>query len=204
MQVAERRHLHESARFFELLLQELLDAAEHEELTFGGFLERMNHRGLPAVMLVPTLLMLMPFGLFPGSNALIGVIMAFVAAHIALGRKQLWLPGRLRQARMSGRLVRKGLAKLLPLARWLDAHTGRRLALLAEGRLAHHLAGVIMTLLSLVAVAAGLIPGIPTIVSLVVLLLALGLLLRDGVVLAVGYAATALSVWAIIALWPGS
>ncbi len=191
-------------RSFETLLRDLLAAAEHEELTFGAFLEQMNSRGLPAVMLVPTLLMLMPFGLFPGSNALIGVIMAFVAAHIALGRRQLWLPERLQRARMSGRLVRKGLARLLPLARWLDAHTGRRLALLAEGRVAHHLAGVIMTLLSLVAVVAGLIPGIPTLVSLVVLLLALGLLLRDGVVLAVGYGATFLAVWGIGVLWPGA
>ncbi len=183
------------------LLRGLLAEAEREELTLGGMLERTGRRGLAAALLVPTLLMLMPFGLFPGSNALLGVAMGFVAGHVALGLRRLWLPRRLRRLPMSGRLLRRGLARLLPLARWLDAHTGRRLALLAEGRLAARLAGLVMFLLSLLAVLGGLIPGIPTLISAVVLLLALGLLLHDGLVLAAGYGATALALWGAVALW---
>jgi len=60
-----------------------------QDLDLAGLFELMNSRGLPAVMLVPTLLMLMPFGFFPGSNALIGLAMAFVAGQIALGRRRV-------------------------------------------------------------------------------------------------------------------
>ena len=198
------RHKAEMPPTLSGLLEALLAAADGQELTLGRLFAMMNARGLAAAMLVPTLLMLMPFGLFPGSNALLGLVMAFVAGHIALGLRNLWLPRRLRQVALSGRLMRRGLRRLLPLAAWLDARTGRRLALLAEGEAATRLAGLVMLGLSLFAAIAGLIPGIPTLVSAVVLLLALGLLLRDGVVMAVGYAATLAAVAGVAALWPGA
>ncbi len=185
----------------EAMLVQLQQATARQDLDLAGLFDLMNSRGLPAVMLVPTLLMLMPFGFFPGSNALIGLAMAFVAAQIALGRRRVWLPGWMARWRLSGRLIGKGLARLLPAARWLDARTGRRLGALAEGPLAERLAGLAMLALSLLAALAGLVPGIPTLVSAVVLLLAFGLLLRDGVVMALGYAAIGAVVWAAVALW---
>ncbi len=185
-----------------VLLENLQQGAQQGELTFASSLEIMNSRGLPAVMLVPTLLMLMPFGLFPGSNALIGVVMTFVAGHIALGRQRVWLPKRLGRVRLSGRVVQAGLARLVPMARWLDRHSGRRLGWLVHGPLATRFAGLVMVILSLIAVLGGLVPGIPTIISAVVLLMAFGLLLQDGVILALGYGATGAAFWAIYSIWP--
>ncbi len=166
-------------------------------LRLGAFLEMGQERGLAAVMLVPTVLMLMPFGLFPGSNAALGVLMALISFQMLLGARRLHLPRRLRDLRLGGALMRRSLARLLPWAAWLDRHTGRRLRSLAEGAIAQRLAALVMFALSVIAVFGGLIPGIPTLVSAVVLLLSLGILLRDGLIMAIGYGATALAAWGI-------
>ena len=182
----------------EAFIRGMISALEAQQcLRLGAFLQIGRERGLAAVILVPTLLMLMPFGLFPGSNAALGVLMALIALQMLLGAERLRLPRRLRDMRIGGAFMRRALARLLPWAAWLDRHTGRRLQFLAEGALAERAAALVMLGLSLVAVAGGLIPGIPTVVSLVVLLLALGLLLRDGVILAIGYGSTALALWGL-------
>ncbi|WP_164738274.1 exopolysaccharide biosynthesis protein [Frigidibacter oleivorans] len=147
----------------------------------------MGHASFIPVMMLPALLVFSPLSGIPILPSVCGMIIALIAAQMLVGRQSLWLPGViLRRTLPAGRLD-QSLAWVERPARWIDAHTGKRIGWLtrAPGRqlllLACMVSGGVMPLLELVPFTSSILGAAITIMSL-------ALLVRDGLLALIGLA----------------
>jgi hypothetical protein len=167
-----------------------LDAtAQGERVTLGDVLAAFGRRSFLPMLMVPALLVLSPLSGIPLFSTVCGLTIALISAQMLWpGRDCLWLPARLTRQRVSGARARRAVARLGRLARWLDRHARGRGGLLVghrPGRAALELccllAGAAMPVLEVV-------PFSSSVLGLAVLLIATGLLTRDGLFAAAGLA----------------
>lgn len=195
-------------------IRALLEMMAERPVTWGELVARMGDR---ADLLVIVLLTL-PFAVgvpLPGISTLAGLLIVMAGVHLGLGRKP-WLPQRFLRARVSprtsGRILR-GAGKLLAFfekvlgPRWPGVVGGARY------RWAHASSLVVMAVLLALPV---FVPFTNIAPGLGILMLALGLMERDGRMLALGHIAMLLNLvffgylaWGMLAgidwalkLWP--
>lgn len=166
-------------------LRSLVAAADAQPMTVGQILHHMRDRGYLMFVVVVTL----PFLLLPttfGLSAPMGLAIALIGFCIALGREP-WLPAFI-------------LRKSFPyeaLVRMSERAAGvsRRVERVARPRLAfmlwpgpRHLAGLNLALWSLLMA----VPGPNNVFAFMMLLIAFGLLMRDGLLLLAAHVLTLL------------
>ncbi|MCR8549481.1 exopolysaccharide biosynthesis protein [Salipiger sp. P9] len=155
-------------------------AAERDELTLQALLRDTGERSfLPALML-PALLVVSPLSGIPLFSSLCGLSIAFVSGQMLLSHRHLWLPRAVRKLRIDAAHTQGAIGRLRQVSDWLDRHARRRLRLLTArpfrkwSQALCFLCGSAMPFLELVPFSSSLLGG-------AVLLLATGLLARDGV-----------------------
>ena len=166
----------------------LISAADEQNLTIGDLFLISGSRGLAVLLLLPSLLLLMPFGFFPGSSTILGVIVLTISTYMMLGRASVPLPKRISRISLPGDKLKIGLTRMLPLSVWIDSWLGRRLVKVADNKYIVQFSGAVVALQALLIIVVGIIPGVPTILSFIMLMTALGLIVHDGVVLVMAHA----------------
>ncbi len=140
-----------------------------------------------------------PLSGIPGLSSLGGLTIALIALQILLGRQTIWLPDFVLRRQVSAERLQRALARLdraaafvdrrsVTRAEWIFAFPGRQLALTTC-----LLCGLAMPFLELVPFSA-------TTLALVVSILASALLVRDGVLAALGLGSFGLAVFIITKL----
>ncbi len=152
------------------------------------------------VLLVPALFVVSPLSGIPLFSSACGILIALISAQMLLGRRHLWLPSLLTNRHIAGKKLRKATDKLQGVARWMDSHTRERLRFFTHRpfrwvtQAACLLCGAAMPFLELV-------PFSSSILGVAVTLLALSLLVRDGLIalFGLGFIAMAAGVgyWAV-------
>jgi hypothetical protein len=172
------------------VLAELDDPAgpdgEPPPLTLGEITDRTAFAGFGFLNLFLALVSIPFFGL----SAPFGLAIAVLGAQMLVGRDRPWLPGFLRRRRAPARSIRWLSGRV---ARWtagLERWIKPRLGVLTRGPLIG---------LSLIVQGLGLalpipIPGSNWIFVVPIIVYALGLLERDGALVLVGHAATAVQI----------
>ncbi len=141
-------------------------------------------------------LLVLPFAVpvsVPGMSTPLGLVVAGIAVQLAFGRLP-WLPRRLLDARLPDGFFGKVLAAARGVVRFLEKFLRARLPALTETRrlVGFHLFGIVVAALLLALPL--LIPFTNMIPGWAILLLALGLMERDGLFLLAGH----LVVWVSI------
>lgn len=159
-------------------------AEEHgaDRISFEEIRQAFGDRGYGLVMLALVVPTLVPIPI-PGLSALFGIPLAFVALQLMLGWPQPWLP----QALLH-RSVRHGqfadiVTRSLPWLERIERTLHPRWSALAEG-LALRWVGAVCLVLALLLALPVPLTGIP--LALPVVVLAAGLLERDGMAVIVG------------------
>lgn len=176
-------------------LGEVLSAIDPEEdsaemVSVADVLHEIGERSFAPLVLVVSVLLVTPLSGIPGTPTIGAVIVVLITAQWLTGRRHLWLPGVvLRRAVTSHRLTR-AIAWLRPMAEWVDARSEKRFRLMTAPPMA------LLTKLMILAVALTwplleLLPMVTSVGALAVALLAFGLMVRDGLWLAAGYATIA-------------
>ena len=176
------------------ILRCLDTTAQREQVTLGDVVEAFGRRSFLPLLMVPALLVISPLSGIPLFSAICGVTIALIAGQMLWpGREHLWLPARLMRQRVSGARARSAVARLARVAAWLDARAKARVRPLVRrwpGR----------TLLEVCCLAAGLamplfevVPFTSSVLGFAVLLMATGLLTRDGLIAAAGLAVLVLA-----------
>lgn len=153
----------------------------------------------PVFLVLPALILVSPLSGIPGLSSLGGLTIALVALQILLGRQVIWLPDFVLRRQVSADRLKRALARLdRPAAfidqrsvtrmEWMLAFPGRQLALTTC-----LLCGLAMPFLELVPFSA-------TTLAVVVSILASALLVRDGVLAALGLGAFGLAVFIVTKL----
>jgi hypothetical protein len=176
--------------------------ADTPVVTVGAILSGLGSGGFALAILLFALPNGIPGPPLPGMSTILGLPIALLAAQLAFGARRPWLPGVLARRGVPGSALALVLAKAAPLFRRLGRIIRPRLAWLT-GRAARRVAGTLAMLLALVLALPIPFGNLPPAWALI--LLALAMLQRDGLVmlagLGLGLAALAWSaavVWALL------
>ncbi len=192
----QRRERQHTQRFSTVLRK--LSEGEGEWVSIGEFADVFGPRSFGALMFVLAVPNLLP--LPPGSSAVFGAPLIFIALQLAIGRRVLWLPKFLRDRSIKRTTLKFVVERIQKRLRWVERLLAPRLAALFS------LPGTIIIGLLCLAMAVILflpIPGANLLPGLSITLFSLALLQRDGIAALAGGAA-ALATFAVVVAIAGT
>ena len=181
------------------LVEKIEETAQGEDkLTLGEILHVAGTRSYGPLLLIPGAIAISPVGAIPGMSVLTGTLIILIAGQLVLGRHKPWVPAILLNIKVPAKRVRASVEKAEKPARKLDKLLGARLTILCVPPWSA-LPALACILLAATFYPLALVPFGVTAPSAAVILLALGLTLRDGAVVLVGVAgalgSAAFAVW---------
>lgn len=163
------------------LVVSLPTGAGPEGLTLGEVLDRMDERAFGILILILAVPCLVP-ALY-GVPQIVGVPIILLAAQLMVGRVEPWLPASWLKRRISLDWLNRMAGFADKSMRWTERVSRPRLAFLATG-LGERMAAAFMILATLTIV----LPMTNSVPSLALTLLAVGVIQRDGLFVALGAA----------------
>jgi hypothetical protein len=169
------------------------------EKTLGGLIDAFGKGSFALIFL---LLMAVPALPLPtgGVTHVLEIVVMLLALELIVGRRTVWLPQRWRKLELAGTKQEKFITTLLRRIRSLERFSRPRGRWLFGHRLSGSVFGVIVLGLALTAFLAPPFSGLDTLPSLGVVVLALGYLLADVLLAAVGLVIGAAGVFSVIFL----
>ena len=164
-----------------------------EPKTLGSLIDLFGPRSFAIVFV---LLMALPALPLPtgGATHVLEVITGLLALELIVGRQDIWLPKRWERLKLAGPSRQKFIDKLLSTIRRFERFSRPRGRWLFRHRLSGVVFGLVVLALTAGAFFAPPFSGLDTLPSLGVVVLALGVLLEDFVLAAVGLAIGAVGV----------
>jgi hypothetical protein len=168
-------------------LQQAIDGLPPDQISLDALLDQVGPQGLLLLTALLTLVFLIPVSI-PGVSTVFGAGILLVGVSRLL-RRPLWLPTRLRQRQLPADRLRSALGRgMVWVARLQKVSRPHRLPVLLDSRIAEtvHDAGLVLGAVLLMA-PFGFVPFSNTLPGLALLLLAIGLMQRDGVAVLLGH-----------------
>jgi len=114
----------------------------------------------------------------PGYSTPFGIVIMLIAAQMIMGRDQLWLPARIRNAKIELRKVRKILNKGLPFLEKIEIITRPRMVPICSSQAGKSILGMVIIVMALSMCL--IIPGTNTLPAFGIFVIGFGLLDDDG------------------------
>ncbi|TBV74717.1 exopolysaccharide biosynthesis protein [Pseudoxanthomonas winnipegensis] len=168
-------------------LQQAIDHLPPDQLSLDALLDQFGPQGLLLLTALLTLVFLIPVSI-PGVSTVFGAGILLVGVCRLL-RRPLWLPARLRERQLPADRLRSALGRgMVWVGRLQKISRPHRLPALVDSRPAETVndAGLVLGALLLMA-PFGFVPFSNTLPALAILLLAIGLMQRDGVAALLGH-----------------
>jgi hypothetical protein len=167
-------------------LKQTMAAIQGDSISLQELLALIGEQSLLLFCTILTLPFLLPVSI-PGVSTVFGIVIIFIGLSVTLNRT-LWLPERLLHHQVTRDnlipVLEKGIQFFERLERWM----GKRLPALTQGALMNRVHGLALTAGGVFLLfPLSLIPFSNTLPALGVLLLALGMLQRDGYFIVAGY-----------------
>lgn len=185
-------------------VEDVLDELKHaarsgqSSVSVGDAVEAIGHRGYGPLLFVPALIAITPVGGVPGVPSLMALLIAIFAVQLLIGRDHVAMPAFLERRSVPDGKLRRAVKKLYPLGRWLDRWFPGRLSVLV-GPPAHRLVALCSLLLCLAVPPLEVVPFAAAAPMGAIAIFGLAMTLRDGVLIALGFAAT---IAALAVSWP--
>ena len=182
-----------------VLSDDLESCLEDDELTLGRLNDVLDERGLALVLMllmVPAALPI-PTG---GVTHVLEVCAVLVVGQMIIGRRDLWLPRRLARHQLGEFFTGKAVPKLLRVIRWFERHSRPRGSRLLGWRATVSVLAVVLLVFVLGAFFAPPFSGLDTLPALGVVLVCLGVILRDGLIVGGGLVVGSLGIALVIVL----
>ncbi len=155
-------------------------------VTVDDLLERLGHRSYGPLLIVICVIAIMPVvGALPGISYGAAFLALAVSIQFLFSQPKLWLPGRLKRAKISRQALKTGVDKSRPVLRWVDRFIAPRFSIAFRQPLPR-LAALLCVILSVLMVIYAAVPGGVVIPAVAIFLIALGLTTNDGLVAGLG------------------
>lgn len=156
-----------------------------ESKTVGAFADVFGDKAFAVTIF---LLMFIPALPLPtgGISHIFEAISVVVAAEMVIGARRLWIPERLRRRDLGASATEKAIPFIVRRIRWFERLSRPRCARLVSSRLFHRLAGFVFIGLAVSAALAPPFSGLDTLPAMGAVVAALGLILTDIIVVAMG------------------
>lgn len=181
------------------LLEEFAHGLDVADVPMSRILDAFHERGFGFILLILALPMALPVPVPPGVNVLLATPLLLLTAQQMLGRRTIWLPASIKAKTIKAASLQTIIAKSLPWMRRLEFFSRPRLGFITQGMFSHLIgaAGLIMALAICVP-----FPLTNTVPSLGIALMALGVIMRDGLAvlagMAIGFLWVGLLTWAFV------
>jgi hypothetical protein len=159
-----------------------------EPKTIGALTTLMGEKSFALILM----LLLFPAAIpIPtgGVTHVLEIFALLVAVQVVLGRRELWLPRRVREHELGEAMTGKAVPVLVRRVRWFERWSRSRLARPLDTRIAGSVLGVFVLLFVVGALVAPPFSGLDTLPALGVVIVCLGIILDDVLVVALGIAA---------------
>lgn len=174
-----------------VLLRRLIAEHPHERISLDDLLNGVGHRAFGLLLLLLALPNSIPLPAPPGLSTIFGLPMAIFGAQLVLGHKTPWLPAFMRRKTLPRDEVLKFLDRAAPYLNKVERRLKPRMHRFV-GATGERVAGLIIfvlaIILSLPIIFGNFLP------ALAVLLMALAILARDGLMMVAGWAASVVAV----------
>lgn len=162
-------------------LDQLAARAGGAQVTLGWILEQLHERAFGLFLLILALPCCIPF--LYGVPQIVALPLMFVAVQIVMGRRVPWLPARLAARRVETESLHRLSDRAGPWLRRIEAVSKPRLAVLTRKPL-DQIVGLALVLFSASILVP--LPATNTVPGFAVVVVAMGLLQRDGILVLVG------------------
>lgn len=165
------------------LLTDFKQELSGETISIGELLEAFHERGFGVVLFVFALPMALPIPVPPGINIMLALPLLILTAQQMAGRHTIWLPDRLKRRTIRTSSLSGMLTKALPFVLKIEHLTKPRFGMITSDGFSH-----VIGLIGLVFALAICVP-VPlsnTVPSFAIALMAIGVLMRDGLAVLFG------------------
>ncbi|NRA98204.1 MAG: exopolysaccharide biosynthesis protein [Rhodobacteraceae bacterium] len=162
-------------------LHHLATEAGEDAVSLGWVMDRLNERAFGLFLLILALPCCIPF--LYGVPQIVALPLMFVSVQLLMGRNAPWLPERLSQRTVTAAALTDLATRADPWLRWIEKLSRPRLTGLTRPPVDRFLG------LALVLFSASILVPLPatnTVPGMAVAVIAIGLLLRDGVLVILG------------------
>lgn len=167
-------------------LRQLIGSIQGPSVTLRQLMQRIGEQGLLLVCAVAALPFLIPVSI-PGVSTVFGAAIILISVAITLNRMP-WLPSRILDRPLDTQKLLPALQKGADLVSRLDRYLKPRLTAFTTGAAVNRVNGLAITLAGvLLMFPLGLIPFSNTLPGIAILLLAAGILQRDGAIVLGGH-----------------
>lgn len=191
------------AEIFQLTdsIRQLKETAQttEEKISVGLILDQLEERSFGGILLLLGMLQII-VGIVPGVTDFVVIFTFLISGQMVFNRSQPWVPRRLRLIEIDKARLLKILDKLLPWGQRFDRWFHRRFSVFVLFP-SRWLAALCCVILSILIFFLGFIPipGLASVLSLPILAFGIGMAMKDGLVMLVGFCllagAYALSAW---------
>ena len=165
------------------LLYDAVASMSDGAVTLGHFIDSLHERGFGILIFLFALPMAIPVPVPPGVNLLFSTPLLFLTFQQIYGAKTPWLPHFIRKKSLDKQSLGKTIHKAEPWLDWISFFIRPRFAKVTQGRISH-LIGVFGFIFALCVCIP--VPLTNTVPSLAIALMAIGILMRDGLAILAG------------------
>jgi len=176
------------------VLDQLGKAGDDEEVTVGQILDEVGDRSLAPILLVPAMITASPISGIPGVPTITGIVVGLIVVQMLMGRDTLWVPQFLSRRSVAKSKMDKAVKFLRKPVGWLDKMMKPRMSWLAS-RPWNYVALVICLIIALTTPVMEFLPFAISIAAVAIGFFAAGILMRDGLMILIGYAVVGLTVY---------
>lgn len=165
-------------------LERVIKEQAGETITLGSLVQTMHESGFAVLMMILVLPNCVPIPIPPGMSTVFSIPLLFLAVQMLAGKNALWIPAGLKNKEIRKSILEKALSIAIPKLRRIEKIMKPRADIVASPS-AEKVVGF-MWLLFATSIAIPLpmtnfLPGVGILIS------ALGLLGRDGLIMLLGY-----------------
>lgn len=171
----------------ESVIDEAIEAAHGDRASIRDLLKEWGDRSYGPLFIVLGFVAGTPISGVPGLSAIIGVVIAILAAQMAAGRHHAWLPGFVLNFSIKAKALRGLRRRFDPVLSFLDNLVTERLGW-AAGEWARRAAAAIVFVLGLLMIPFDAIPFAVTAPALAVVPFGVAITARDGLVMLLAFA----------------
>ncbi len=168
------------------ILEKVDDAVEDGETDLKSLIESFGNRAFGPILTLVGLFMMTPLGAIPGVPIAFAVIVITFAGQLLLARKTPWMPEVLRKVKIQKSKVDKARRFVRPVLTAVDGILRPRFQVLATGP-ATVVAALIAIVLALTMFPLGAVPFGVVIPGFLIGLFGLGIMARDGFIMALAF-----------------
>ncbi|MDO3383052.1 exopolysaccharide biosynthesis protein [Gilvimarinus algae] len=165
---------------------DLIEQAEQgERLHVGNLIEAFKDRGFGPLLLLPALITFLPTGGIPGVPVVCAILILFFSLQMLWGKSAPWIPRRLARVDVSREKFVSLLESSRPVTKRIDKVVQPRYRFMT-GKVGARCIAVLSIALAISLIPLGPIPFAAAIPSGILVLLALALVARDGLLMIIG------------------